>query len=99
MSSVYRPLGLAGLVLLAVGLSTTAQADDFMPVCLQTSTERMCQCVSPRIAPEMRADAIAGLRKSNAAMAPGSMPIDPGNMSPNEMKGLNAVIAAQAYCM
>ena len=94
-----RVLGIAGLSLLLVGPSMTARADDFMPVCLQTSTQKMCDCVSPRIPPELRTDAVSGLRKSNAAMAPGSMPIDPSNMSPGEMKGLNAVIAAQAYCM
>jgi hypothetical protein len=91
----------AGLVALAFGLSTAAQAqgDEFMRECRATASQKMCECMSAKIPPDKRAAAVVGLRKSNAAVVPGAAPVDPAQMTQEQMQGLDAVIAAQSYCM
>jgi hypothetical protein len=84
---------------LAIGLSTAARADEFMKECMVTASQKMCECISARIAPDMRAKAVAGLRKSNASVSVSGNLLDPATLNQNEMQGLNAVVAAQAYCM
>lgn len=87
------------LFALTVALSPAAWADDFMQECRVTASQKMCECIGARIAPDMRARAIAGLRKSNASVAVSGNLLDPATLTQNEMQGLNAVVAAQAYCM
>ena len=91
----------AGLVVLVFGLSIGAQAqgDEFMKECLATASQKMCECMSAKIPPDKRAAAVVGLRKSNASLLPGANPVDPSQMTQEQMQGLNAVVAAQSYCM
>ncbi len=84
---------------LALGLPAAAQTDDFMKECMVTASEKMCSCMSARIPAEQRANAVEGLRKSNASVSVSGNLLDPNTLNQNQMQGLNAVVAAQAYCM
>ena len=91
-------IGVFGLAL-ASALATGSQAQDaFMQVCMQTTPQKMCECISAKIPADKRQAAIEGLRKSNAAMAPGGNLLDPSNLSQEQMQGLDAVVIAQANC-
>ncbi|MDI1285990.1 MAG: hypothetical protein PSV46_16510 [Reyranella sp.] len=89
------------LVVAGLGLSlpAAAQSDGFMKECMVTTSEKMCSCMSARIPAEQRANAIDGLRKSNASVSVSGNLLDPSTLNQNQMQGLNAVVAAQAYCM
>ena len=94
-------LGIGGMIVasvLAVGLPAAAD-DNFMNECVTTIERRTCECILAKIPANERAAATAGLRKSNEAMAPGGNLLDPATLPPFEMKGLNAVVVAQASCM
>ncbi len=99
MRIVCRGLAAASLALLALALPATAQTDEFMKECMVTASQKMCTCISGRIPADQRANAIVGLRKSNASVAVSGSLLDPSSLNQNEMMGLNAVVAAQAYCM
>src|SRR5258705_107208 len=89
----------ASVIVLAIGLSAPAQAQDaFIQACVATTSQRMCECISSKLPADKRAAAIAGLRKSNAAMGPGGNLLDPSNLSQEQMQGLDAVVIAQADC-
>jgi hypothetical protein len=95
MRFVICVLGLVSIAALATG----SQAQDaFMQVCMQTTPQKMCECISAKIPADKRQAAIEGLRKSNAAMAPGGNLLDPSNLSQEQMQGLDAVVIAQANC-
>lgn len=83
----------------SLGIAVETRADDeFMRLCTATNDQKTCQCMSAKVPPEKRAAAIAGMRKSNAAIASGA-PLDPSSLSPEQMQGLDAVVLAQASCM
>ena len=83
----------------AIALSTGARAeDDFMKACLVTGTPKMCECMSAQVPADKRAAAIDGMRRSNAMTAPGGDPTDPSTLSPEQMKGMDIVVSAQAAC-
>lgn len=84
---------------LAFGLPAAAQSDGFMKECMVTASEKMCSCMSARIPADQRANAIDGLRKSNASVSVSGNLLDPSTLNQNQMQGLNTVVAAQAYCM
>jgi len=90
--------GLAAIAL-TVGLSSASRADDLMKECMVTASEKMCQCIIGRIPADQRANAVLGLRKSNQSVSVSGNLLNPSTLSPQEMQGLNAVVAAQAYCM
>ena len=100
MRFVHCVLAAVSLLVLASGLSAgSAQAqDEFIQACMATSSQKMCECISSKLPADKRAAAIAGLRKSNAAMAPGGNLLDPSNLSQEQMQGLDAVVIAQASC-
>ncbi len=87
------------VAVLAVVGPAAAQGDDFMKECMVTSSQKMCQCISSKVPADQRANAIAGMRKSNASVSVSGNLLDPSTLNQNEMQGLNAVVAAQAYCM
>ena len=101
MPVVFRYLAAAGFVVLGFGLSPAAQAqgDEFMKECMVTASQKMCECMSAKVPPDKRAAAVVGLRKSNAAVVSGASPVDPAQMTQEQMQGLNVVVAAQSYCM
>ena len=67
-------------------------ADEFMKSeC--TPPRRGCALASPPDPADQRANAIVGLRKSNAAVAVSGSLLDPRTLNQNEMMGLNAVVA------
>ena len=99
MRIVSRALAAASLVLLASALPAAAQGDDFMKECMVTASEKMCSCMSARIPADQRANAVDGLRKSNQSVGVSGNLLDPATLNQNQMQGLNAVVAAQAYCM
>jgi hypothetical protein len=87
-----------GLVLVSA-LAPGSQAQDaFIQVCMQTTPQKMCECISSKLPADKRQAAIEGLRKSNAAMSPGGNLLDPSNLSQEQMQGLDAVVIAQANC-
>jgi hypothetical protein len=91
-------VGVFGLVFVSV-LATGARGQDpFMQVCMQTTPQKMCECIASKLPADKRQAAIEGLRKSNAAMAPGGNLLDPSNLSQEQMQGLDAVVIAQANC-
>ena len=94
-----RMIVVVTLAAVAAALPAAAQGDDFMKECMVTASEKMCACMSARIPADQRANAVAGLRKSNASVNVSGNLLDPATLSQNEMQGLNAVVAAQAYCM
>lgn len=99
MRMFCRGLAATSLVFLALAMPATAQNDEFMKECMVTASQRMCTCISSRIPADQRANAILGLRKSNASVSVSGNLLDPATLNQNEMLGLNAVVAAQAYCM
>ena len=101
MRFVFSALGTALVSLVISVLSGPAQAqdDEFMRVCTATTPQKMCECISSKLPADKRAAAIDGLRKSNAAMAPGGNLLDPSNLTQEQMQGLDAVVIAQASCM
>jgi hypothetical protein len=99
MRVVFRVLGAALVIVQTTGFLTPARAqDDFINVCMATTPRSTCECISAKLPADKRAAAIAGLRKSNAAMAPGGNLLDPSNLSQEQMQGLDAVVIAQADC-
>lgn len=84
---------------LTVGFSPASRADELMQECLVTASEKMCQCIISRIPADQRANAVLGLRKSNQSVSVSGNLLNPSTLSQQEMQGLNAVVAAQAYCM
>ena len=90
---------LASAITLAMGLSIPAWADDLMRECMVTASQKTCECISARIPANERENAILGLRKSNQLVSVTGNLLNPSNLSPQEMQGLNTVVAAQAYCM
>jgi hypothetical protein len=90
--------GLSALVL-TLGFSSASRADELLQECMVTASEKMCQCIIARIPADQRANAVLGLRKSNKSVSASGNLLNPSNLSPQEMQGLNAVVAAQAYCM
>jgi hypothetical protein len=90
--------GLSALIL-TLGFSSASRADELLKECMVTSSEKMCQCMIARIPADQRSNAILGLRKSNQSVSVSGNLLNPSNLSPQEMQGLNAVVAAQAYCM
>ena len=87
----------AALVLALASGPAPAQ-DGFMPACMKTASQQMCECISAKIPPDKRQAAIEGLQKSNAAVAPGGNLLDPSNLTQEQMQGLDAVVIAQANC-
>jgi hypothetical protein len=90
--------GFAALVL-TLGFSSASRADDLLNECVVTASQKMCECIIARIPADQRENAILGLRKSNKSVSATGNMLNPSNLSPQEMQGLNAVVAAQAYCM
>jgi hypothetical protein len=88
----------AGVVMLAASPASHAQSD-FMSVCQTTGSEKSCMCMQGQIPADKVAAAVAAMRKSNAAMAEGGTPLDPSQLPPAELQGLQAVVLAQASCM
>jgi hypothetical protein len=87
-------------MVLTSGLPAWTQAQDgFMQACMATTPQKTCECISAKMPADKRAAAIDGLRKSNAAMAPGGNLLDPSNLSQEQMQGLDAVVIAQASCI
>ena len=101
MPDLCRCRGLVSLVVLAFGLSSAVQAqgDVFMKECTVSASAKTCECMAGKIPPDKRAAALDGMRRSNASMAPGANPIDPAQMTQEQMQGLDAVVSAQASCM
>lgn len=99
MRIICRGFVAASLTFLVLGLPAVAQTDEFMKECLVTASQKMCECISSKIPADQRANAIVGLRKSNASVSVSGNLLDPKTLNQNEMQGLNAVVAAQAYCM
>jgi len=87
-----------GLIFAAALAGPAYAQDPFMQVCTQTTPQQMCECISAKLPADKRQAAIDGLRKSNAAMAPGGNLLDPSNLTQEQMQGLDAVIIAQANC-
>ena len=95
-----RPVSsLLGAALFASAFIVPAQAQDaFVQVCMQTTPQKMCECISSKLPADKRQAAIEGLRKSNAAMQPGGNLLDPSMLTQEQMQGLDAVVIAQANC-
>jgi len=98
MRLVISSLIVAGAAAIPFGGGAFAQDDEFMALCTRTTPQKTCECISSKLPADKRAAAIAGLRKSNAAMAPGGNLLDPSNLSQEQMQGLDAVVIAQADC-
>ena len=98
MRIVPRGLGAAACVL-TLGISFSALADDFMQECLTSTAgdaQKTCTCMSAQISGSDRADAVIGLRKTRVAL--GVDAPDPSTLTPQEIKGLQVVVVAQANC-
>jgi hypothetical protein len=85
-------------VVFALASGPVPAQDAFLPACMKTASQQMCECISAKIPPDKRQAAIEGLQKSNAAVAPGGNLLDPSNLTQEQMQGLDAVVIAQANC-
>lgn len=94
-----RVIVLVAAVAVSLSLSTAARADELMNECLVTASQKTCECIIARLPADQRGNALLGLRKSNQSVSVSGNLLNPSNLSPQEMQGLNAVVAAQAYCM
>lgn len=99
MRVIASVAGVALVAGLTMSLSTVARADDLLRECMVTASQKTCECIIARIPADQRENAILGLRKSNQSVSVSGNLLNPSNLSPQEMQGLNAVVAAQAYCM
>lgn len=98
MRIVSRGLSAAACVL-TLGLSCGALADDFMDACMSSTpgdAQKTCSCMSAQVSGSDRADAVVGLRKTRVQL--GQDAPDPATLTPQEIKGLQAVVVAQANC-
>jgi hypothetical protein len=94
------PVFAFAFMVLVLGASSASRAQsDFMSVCRVTGSEKSCLCMQAQIPPDKMAGAIASMQRSNAAMSQGGTPLDPSQLPPAEMQGLQAVVLAQANCM
>lgn len=87
-----------------LGLSTAAWADEFIDACMlgsdpATDMPKTCACMSTKIPGNVRADAIAALKQSYKTMQDTGTLLDPTQLPPNLMRGLQATVLAQADCM
>ena len=92
---------LGAALVVAAGPVTLVPAhaqDPFIQVCMQTTPQKTCECISSKLPANKRQAAIEGLRKSNAAMQPGGNLLDPSTLTQEQMQGLDAVVIAQADC-
>jgi hypothetical protein len=85
-------------------LSTAARADEFTDACMlgsdpATDMPKTCACMSTKIPGDVRADASEALRRSYKAMSDTGTLLDPTQLPPNLMRGLQASVLAQADCM
>jgi hypothetical protein len=85
-------------------LSTAALADDFIAACMlgsdpATDMPKTCACMSTKVPGNVRADAIAALKQSYKTMQDTGTLLDPTQLPPNLMRGLQATVLAQADCM
>jgi hypothetical protein len=93
-----------GAALACLVLAPAAHADEFYDACMlgnspASDMPKTCACISTKIAPEVRADATAALRRSYESTRDASRSIDPSTLPPNLMRGLQAYVAAQADCL
>lgn len=87
-----------------LAMSGVAWADEFTDACMlgsdpATDMPKTCACMSTKVPGEVRADAIEALRRSYKAMSDTGTLLDPTQLPPNLMRGLQAVVVAQADCM
>jgi hypothetical protein len=102
VSSVTLKSATAAAALLV--LSTGARADEFTDACMlgsdpSTNMPKTCACMSTKIPGDVRADAIAALKQSYKSMQDTGTLLDPTQLPPNLMRGLQATVLAQADCM
>ena len=100
-SAVLKSATVAAALL---ALSTGARADDFTDACMlgsdpATDMPKTCACMSTKIPGDVRADAIAALKQSYKSMQDTGTLLDPTQLPPNLMRGLQATVLAQADCM
>ena len=101
ISIVLRCATVCGALL---AFTSAAHADEFYDACMlgnspATDMPKTCACMSTKIAPSVRTDATEALRRSYRSMSDTSKAIDPSTLPPNLMRGLQAVVLAQADCM
>jgi hypothetical protein len=98
MRIVLRGLGAIACIL-TLGLAFSALADDFMQECLGSTpgdAQKTCSCMSGQLSGSDRSDAVVGMRKTHVQL--GQDAPDPSTLTPQELKGLQAVVVAQANC-
>jgi hypothetical protein len=101
ISIVLRCATVCGALL---AFTSAAHADEFYDACMlgnspATDMPKTCACMSTKIAASVREDATEALRRSYKSMSDTSKAIDPSTLPPNLMRGLQAVVLAQADCM
>ena len=99
MSSLPHCLRAAAVACVLIsGVAFTALADDFVNVCMTGNPvpdgQKICTCMSNKIADSDRAAAIDAMNKTNAAMAKG----DTSVLTPDVLKSMGTVMSLQAAC-
>ena len=99
--SIVSAAAVATALLSAV---TPVRADDFTDACMLGSSPgtdmvQTCACMSTKIPADVRADAAQALRRSWEHFQRTSTALDPSALPPNLMRGLQAAVLAQSYCM
>ena len=101
ISIVLRCATVCGALL---AFTSAAHADEFYDACMlgnspATDMPKTCACMSTKIPGDVRADATEALRRSYKAMSDTGTLLDPTQLPPNLMRGLQATVLAQADCM
>jgi hypothetical protein len=94
----------AAIAATLLSLAPPSRADSFTEACMLGSNPgsgmgKTCECMAARIPAESRADAAEALRRSWEHLQKNSSAIDPSTLPQNLMKGLQAAVLAQSYCM
>ena len=94
----------AALTTSLMSVGSPARADAFTDACMLgspagTDMVQTCACMSARIPADVRADATEALRRSWEHFQKTSSALDPSTLPPNLMRGLQAAVLAQSYCM
>jgi hypothetical protein len=101
---VLSIVGVTAVAAALLSVVTPARADEFTDACMLGSSPgtdmvQTCACMSTKIPADVRSDAAQALRRSWEHFQKTSSALDPSTLPPNLMRGLQAAVLAQSYCM
>lgn len=89
------------LLLLLLTAGAARAEDDFIAQCRlgeEHDAEKICGCISEKIAAADRPQALAAMRRANELMAAGKE-VDPTSLTPEMREGLRKLVEAETQCL